>query len=143
MSRQRHFAHDEKESSMVQHAQAVRAEFVNEFFDPQRVGYDRERYLRALEDPDGQTRSLTDRVQLLGLLDGQPEDVRESLIGWFGLWPQTAADAIVRLLREAVGSDPPRRVLFAYHQTGASGVDVEGAEFPTDPFVVFIRGVHP
>jgi hypothetical protein len=129
---------------MVQHAQAVRAEFVNEFFDPQRVGYDRERYLRALENPGDQTRSLTDRVQDLGLLDGQPDDVRKSLEGWFRLWPQTAAVEIVRLLREAVGSDPPRRVLFAYHQPEApEGVEVEGAEFPTDPFVVIIRGVHP
>ncbi len=125
---------------MAEHAQAVNAEFVNEFFDPQRAGYDRERYLRALRDPDDQTRPLTDRIDELGVLDGQPEEVSQPLMGWFALWPRASAVQLVRLLLDAVSSD--RRIEFVYRRTDTPA-EVAGADFPTDRVVVIIRGVHP
>jgi hypothetical protein len=128
---------------MAPHATDSSVDFVNEFFDPQRKGYDRERYLRALRDPDDTTRPLTDRIEEVGLLDGQPEEVSRPLRDWFALWPPASAVKVVHLLFEALGSRPPRRVLFVYSQTAEQTVEVARAEFPEDPFVVIIRGVHP
>jgi hypothetical protein len=128
---------------MAPHATDSSIDFVNEFFDPQRKGYDRERYLRALRDPDDTTRPLTDRIDELGLLDGQPEEVSRPLSDWLALWPRASAGEVVRLLFEALSSDPPRRVLFVYSQTAEQTVEVARADFPEDPFVVIIRGVHP
>jgi hypothetical protein len=128
---------------MPVHAEEFRIDFINDFFDPQRVGYDRERYLRAFRDPDDTTRPLTDRIDELGLLDGQPEEVSRPLNDWVALWPQASAGEVVRLLFEALSSDPPRRVLFVYSQTAEQTVEVARADFPEDPLVVIIRGVHP
>jgi hypothetical protein len=128
---------------MAPHATDSSVDFVNDFFDPQRKGYDRERYLRALRDPNDTTRPLTDRVDELGLLDGQPEEVSRPLRDWFALWPRTSAVGVVGLLFEALSSEPPRRVLFVYNQTEEPTVEVGRADFPEDPFVVIIRGVHP
>ena len=128
---------------MAPHAMGFSVDFVNEFFDPQRAGYDGERYLAALSDPEDQTRTLTDRINALGLLDGQPEEVSEALMGWFALWPRATGVQVVRLLLDAVSSDPPRRALFIYRQTDAP-VEVARADFPSDPLVVIIvRGLHP
>jgi hypothetical protein len=114
-------------------------DFLNRFFDPEREGYDRARYLRALDED---ARPLTTRIDEVGLLDGQPDEVREPLTQWFGLWPQASGSELVGLLREALGSEPPRRVLFVYRESDAP-VEVEGADFPEDPAVVIVRGIHP
>jgi hypothetical protein len=114
--------------------------FLNEFFDPGREGYDRTRYLNALGSDEN--RPLTTRIDDAGLLDDQPEAVREPLMEWFALWPQASGAELVRLLGAAVGSEPPRRVLFVYRE-GDTPVEVEGADFPTDPAVVIVRGTHP
>jgi hypothetical protein len=124
------------------HEDEFDVDFVNEFFDPQRKGYDRERYLAALRDPQDETRSLPARVNELGLLDGQPAEVSRVLMEWFARWPQATAVQVVVLVRDAVGSDPPQRVEFVYRQTDAP-VEVARADFPTDPVVIVIHGVHP
>jgi hypothetical protein len=124
-------------------AAELRVDFINEFFDPQRPGYDRERYLTALRDPHDETRPLTARVEELGLLDGQPEEVSQALMAWFALWPRASRVQLLGVLHEAVTTEPPRRVLFVYRQTDAPAVEVARADFPTDPVVVIIRGVHP
>ena len=123
-------------------AEGFNVQFLNDFFDPQRPGYDRERYLAALSDDDVLTRSLAERIDDVGLLDDQPENVRTPLMGWFAIWPATSAVGLIRLLREGVGSAPPKQVLFVYRATDGPPA-VERTDFPTDPFVIIIRGVHP
>ena len=125
------------------HAAEFRADFLNEFFDLQRGGYDRERCLAALRDPRDKARSLTERVDEIGLLDGQPDDVSRPLMDWFALWPRASQVRLVSLLRDAMSSDPPRRVLFVYRETDTPAVEVSRADFPTDPVVVIVRGFHP
>jgi hypothetical protein len=127
---------------MAQHLLQFDPRFLYDFFDPTRTGYDRQRYLTALRDPDDQARPLTDRVSQLGLLDGQPDDVRQALMGWFALWPRASGVQVVRFVFDAVRRDPPKRVLFVYRQTDTP-VEVARADFPEDPLSVIIRGVHP
>jgi hypothetical protein len=114
--------------------------FVNEFFDPQRTGYNQQRYLTAFQDPDDETRPLMARIEEIGLLEGRGDEVREALTGWFDRWPPAAAVQLVRVLNDAVSSD--KRLLFVYRQTNAP-VEVAVADFPTDQVVVVISGVHP
>jgi hypothetical protein len=125
-------------------AEEFNVDFLNTFFDPQRPEYDRDRYLAALSDEDVDNHPLAVRIDEIGLLDGQPAEVRDPLIGWFGIWPRSSAVGLIRLLREAVGSEnqPPRKVLFVYHATDGPP-EVERTDFPTDPFVIIVRGVHP
>ena len=125
-------------------AEEFNVDFLNDFFDPERPGYDRNRYAAAFSDEDVDTHPLAARIDEIGLLDGQPAEVRDPLIGWFGIWPRSSAVGLIRLLREAVGSeaDPAPKVLFVYRATDGPPV-VERTDFPTDPFVIIVRGLHP
>jgi hypothetical protein len=114
--------------------------FLTTFFDPERPGYDRDRYLSALDGDEA--RPLTTRIDETGLLDGQPDDVRGPLSQWFAGWPEASGVELVRLLRDAVSSEPPLAVLFVY-RVGDMPVEVEGADFPKDPAVIMVRGFHP
>jgi hypothetical protein len=122
---------------MAPHATDSSVDFVNEFFDPQRKGYDRERYLRALRDPDDTTRPLTDRIEEVGLLDGQPEEVSRPLRDWFALWPPASAVKVVHLLFEALGSRPPRRGSVRRHHPRRPSLALRPKDQPDDP-----RGGH-
>lgn len=123
-------------------ARGFNIQFLNDFFDPQRPGYDHERYVAALSDDDVDTRPLATRVEEAGLLEGQPDEVRSPMMSWFALWPKSSAVGLIRLLREAVSPDSPTRVMFVYRATDGPPA-VERTDFPTDPFVIMVRGVHP
>ena len=134
-------------------AEGFDIDFLNHFFDPQRPGYDRQRYVAAVSDDDVDARPLAMRIEETGLLDGQPEDVSSSLTSWFAIWPKSSALGLIRLLREAVTPDPPKRVLFVFRATDGPPA-VERTDFPKkDPFadpdvagdliVIIVRGVHP
>jgi hypothetical protein len=112
--------------------------FLNEFFDPERAGYNKEQYLAALSD-DG--RSLADRIDQIGLLEGQPGEVTEALGPWFANWPQAAQQQVVDLLREGVTNGT--RVQFVFRRTDTPGVDVARADFPTKPLTILVSAMHP
>jgi hypothetical protein len=122
-------------------AEGFDVQFLNDFFDPQRPGYDRGRYFAALSDDVVDTRPLASRIEEVGLLEDQPDEVRLPLMSWFAIWPKSSAVGLIRLLREAV-SEPPKRVFFVYRATDGPPA-VERTDFPADPFVIMVRGVHP
>jgi hypothetical protein len=115
-------------------------DFFNQFFDPKRKGYDKDKLLAALRNPQDETPPITDRIKQLGLLKGKPQDVSQALMGWFAVWPRISQFHLLRLLDAAVEQD--RRVQFVYSRSDAP-VEIAMADFPTDPLTVIIRGVHP
>jgi hypothetical protein len=134
-------------------AEGFDIDFLNHFFDPQRPGYDGAKYFAAVSDDDVDTRPLATRIVETGLLDGQPESVSLPLTSWFAIWPKSSAVGLIRLLREAVRPESPKRVLFVFRGTDGPPA-VERTDFPTkDPFadpetagdliVIIVRGVHP
>lgn len=137
----RRFGASNRTGAHMPPAEEFDIDFLNQFFDPQRPGYDREKYFAAVSDDDVDTRPLVTRIAATGLLDDQPESVSLPLTSWFAIWPKSSAVGLIRLLREAV-SDPPKRVLFVFRGTDGPPA-VERTDFPTDPFVIIVRGVHP
>jgi len=107
---------------------------------------DQARYLEVLAGD----RPLRARAEALGLLDGQPDDVRQYLPEWFDSWAQQAPGVEQRLLRrlhDAVEARPKEGILFVFCQVdegpGVPYLTLENVTFPTDPVVFVLRGVHP
>jgi hypothetical protein len=135
-------------------------EFVNDFFRPERVREDHDRYLAAFQRPEDLDRTLMQRAHDVGLFDAQPE-LAPTFEAWFETWPQEATSQLLRLLAQVVGvpsgdGEPtePKGVLFVFTLAapGEPPADVRRADFPTGvsstgesypPYIIVIRASHP